>query len=219
MKSSSIFETCLLCKRHQHIQMQHIDNSYVNIHIFHKSFAACKHYGQTAWLKLTTFHVSSSMHAISCTKDSCKIHAREYLCTNMHTHIKIHTHTHAQTYFKVRISTIIHAYYTRSYVHMQHTNIGLMWSTMTCTPEQVTDLKNIKSSTSHQCIEMSSISRYVIYFDTVYVFLRTHSLAGLVDIHITGLGVEVKYRREQAQMGMFKKLFTRTKPHGEPAVC
>ena len=65
---------------------------------------------------------------------------------------------------------------------------------------------------------MLFISRYVIYFDTVYVFLRTH-IAGLVDIHITGLGVEVKYRREQAQMGMFKKLFTRTKSHGEPAVC
>ena len=136
----------------------------------------------------------------------------------MQTHIQIHTHTHAQTYFKVRISTNIHAYYTRSSVHMQHTNVGSMWSTMTCTPEQVTDLKNIKSSTSHQYIEMLFISRYVIYFDTVYVFLRTH-IAGLVDIHITGLGVEVKYRREQAQMGMFKKLFTRTKSHGEPAVC
>jgi len=94
-----------------------------------------------------------------------------------------------------------------------------MWSTMTCTPEQGTDLKNIKSSTSHQYIQILSISRYVIYFDTVHVFLRTHYVAGLVDIHITGLGVEVKYRREQAQMGMFKKLFTRTKPHGEPAVC
>ena len=94
-----------------------------------------------------------------------------------------------------------------------------MWSTMKCTPEQGTDLKNFKRSTAHQCMEMLSISTYVIYFDTVYVFLRTHYIAGLVDIHITGLGVEVKYRSEQAQMGMFKKLFTRTKSHGEPAVC
>jgi hypothetical protein len=136
-------------------------------------------------------------------------------CIHTYKYTRTHMHKHTLRYAQAQIYThIIHVS-----VHMRHTIIGSMWSTMTCTPEQGTDLKNIKSSTSHQYIQILSISRYVIYFDTVHVFLRTHYVAGLVDIHITGLGVEVKYRREQAQMGMFKKLFTRTKSHGEPAVC
>jgi len=127
----------------------------------------------------------------------------------IYAHTCIHTHIYADKHKYTRILT-------RSSVHMQHTNIGSMWS-MTCTPRTSDRPKK------HQKLHLTSVYRNVIYFEICYVFrycvcifTYTYHIAGHVDSHITGLGVEVKYRREQAQMGMFKKLFTRTKSHGEP---
>jgi hypothetical protein len=100
------------------------------------------------------------------TRWSLRAFLKRACCANairMHTHIQIHTHTHAQTYFKVRTSTNIHAYYTRLRAYATHNNrVDVVYNDMYA--------RTRDRSKKHQKLHLTSVYTNIIYLEICYLF-------------------------------------------------